>query len=36
MTVNQTTLLAMLLNSFGVQPDDDALARWPADVPYRL
>ena len=36
MTVNQTTLLAMLLNSFGVQPDGDALARWPADVPYRL
>ena len=36
MTVNQSTLLAMLLNSFGVQPDDDALARWPADVPYRL
>ncbi len=36
MTVNQTTLLAMLLNSFGVQPDDSALARWPADVPYRI
>ena len=36
MTVNQTTLLAMLLNSFGVQPDGDALARWPADVPWRL
>ncbi len=36
MTVNQTTLLAMLLNSFGVQPDADALARWPADVPYVL
>ena len=36
MTVNQTTLLAMLLNSFGVQPDADALARWPADVPWRL
>ena len=36
MTVNQTTLLAMLLNSFGVQPDADALARWPADAPYRL
>ena len=36
MTVNQTTLLAMLLNSFGVQPDAGALARWPADVPYRL
>lgn len=36
MTVNQTTLLAMLYNSFGVQPDDDALARFPSDVPYRL
>ena len=36
MTVNQTTLLAMLLNSFGVQPDGDALARWPADVPWRI
>ncbi len=36
MTVNQTTLLAMLFNSFGVQPDADALARWPDDVPYRL
>ena len=36
MTVNQTTLLAMLLNSFGVQPDPGALARWPADGPYRL
>ncbi len=36
MTVNETTLLAMLLNSFGVQPDADALARWPADVPHRL
>ena len=36
MTVNQTTLLAMLFNSFGVQPDADALARWPADVSHRL
>ena len=36
MTVNQTTLLAMLLNSFGVEPDADALSRWPADAPYRL
>ena len=36
MTVNQTTLLAMLYNSFAVQPDDDALARFPSDVPYRL
>ncbi len=36
MTVNQTTLLSMLFNSLGVQPDDGAMARFPADVPYRL
>ena len=36
MTVNQTTLLSMLFNSLGVQPDDGAMARLPADVPYRL
>ncbi len=36
MTVNQTTLLSMVLNSFGVQPDDSARARFPADVPYRV
>lgn len=36
MTVNQTTLLSMLFNSFGVQPDDITLARFPGDVPYRL
>ncbi|MEE2636184.1 MAG: carboxymuconolactone decarboxylase family protein [Acidobacteriota bacterium] len=36
MTVNETTLLAMLYNSLGVQPDADALARFPEDVPYRL
>ena len=35
MTVNQTTLLSMLFNSFGVQPDDNAAARFPTDVPYR-
>ena len=36
MTVNQTTLMSMVLNSFGVSPDDDARARFPADVPYRV
>ena len=36
MTVNQTALLSMLFNSLGVQPDEGAMARFPADVPYRL
>ncbi|MEE2775280.1 MAG: carboxymuconolactone decarboxylase family protein [Acidobacteriota bacterium] len=36
MTVNQTTLLSMLFNSLGVQPDEAALARLPTEVPYRL
>ncbi|MBM62378.1 MAG: hypothetical protein CL484_05460 [Acidobacteria bacterium] len=36
MTVNETTLLSMLFNSFGVQPDDSALARFPDDIPYGL
>ena len=36
MAVNETTLLAMLYNSWGVQPDGSARARFPADVPYRL
>ena len=36
MAVNETTLIAMLYNSWGVQPDDSAQARFPADVPYRL
>ena len=36
MTVNEVTLLSMLFNSMGVQPDDGATARFPADVPYRL
>ncbi len=36
MAVNETTLIAMLYNSWGVQPDDNARARFPADVPYRL
>ena len=33
LTVNQTTLLSMLFNSLGVQPDDSTMARFPADVP---
>ena len=36
MAVNEATLLAMLYNSWGVQPDESARARFPADVPYRL
>ena len=36
MAVNETTLVAMLYNSWGVQPDVSARARFPADVPYRL
>ena len=36
MAVNETTLIAMLYNSWGVQPDDNAQARFPADVPYQL
>ena len=36
MTVNEFTLLSMLFNSMGVQPDDGATARFPADVPYRI
>ena len=36
LTVNQATLLSMLFNSLGVQPDNSALARFPADVSYRL
>ena len=36
MAVNETTLLAMLYNSWGVQPDESARARFPGDVPYRL
>ena len=36
MAVNETTLLAMLYNSWGVQPDESARARFPSDVPYRL
>jgi alkylhydroperoxidase family enzyme len=35
-TVNHFTALAMLYNSFGVQPDADSVERLPVDVPYRL
>ena len=36
MTVNEFTLLSMLFNSMGIQPDSGATARFPADVPYRI
>ena len=36
MTVNEFTLLSMLFNSMGVQPDAGATARFPADVPYQI
>ena len=35
-TVNHFTVLSMIYNSFGVQPDDDTPDRLPADVPYRI
>jgi alkylhydroperoxidase family enzyme len=35
-TVNHFTALALLYNSLGVQPDEGAAHRLPADVPYRL
>jgi alkylhydroperoxidase family enzyme len=35
-TVNHFTTLAILYNSLGVQPDESAADRLPADVPYRL
>ena len=35
-TVNHTTVLSMIYNAFGVQPDDDTPDRLPADVPYRI
>ena len=34
--VNQTTLLAMMFNSMGVQPNDWTTDRLPTDVPYRV
>jgi alkylhydroperoxidase family enzyme len=35
-TVNHFTVLSMLYNSFGVQPDAASTDRLPIDVPYRL
>ena len=35
-TVNHFTMLSMMYNSFGVQPQGAAADRWPADVPYRV
>lgn len=35
-TVNHFTVLSLVYNSFGVQPDADAEDRLPTDVPYRL
>jgi len=36
MTVNEFTVLSLLFNSMGVQPDSLATARFPSDVPYRI
>ena len=35
-TVNHFTVLSMIYNSFGIQPDADTPDRLPADVPYRI
>lgn len=35
-TVNHFTVLSMIYNTFGVQPDDETTDRLPADVPYRI
>ncbi len=35
-TVSETTSQGILFNSLGIQPDDDASARMPTDVPYRV
>ena len=35
-TVNHFTVLSMVYNSFGVQPDADMPDRFPRDVPYRV
>jgi len=35
-TVNQFTVMAMVYNSFGVQPDPGTTDRLPTDVPYRV
>ena len=35
-TFNQFTVLSMIYNSFGVQPDAETTDRLPTDVPYRI
>ena len=35
-TVNHFTVLSMIYNSFGVQPDVETTDRLPTDVPYRI
>ena len=35
-TVNHFTVLSMIYNSFGVQPDAETTDRLPTDVPYRV
>lgn len=35
-TVSHFTVLSMMYNSFGVQPDEGTMARLPTDVPYRV
>ena len=35
-TVSETTSQSILFNSLGIQPDDDATARMPTDVAYRI
>jgi alkylhydroperoxidase family enzyme len=35
-TVNHFTMLSIVSNSFGVQPDPDATDRMPLDIPYRV
>ena len=36
MNVNEFTLLSMMFNAMGVQPDSGATDRLPTDIPYRL
>ena len=36
MNVNEFTLLSMMFNAMGVQPDAGATERLPADIPYRI
>jgi alkylhydroperoxidase family enzyme len=35
-TINHFTMLSLLYNSLGVQPEDGATDRMPTDVPYRI